>query len=347
MRHITAALLLTALLSGPALADPAEYTIEDYQKITLFEKERFEPSAAIFSEESGRLYFFNDKALDLMPTAWEWDAGGQLRSVPMPSAQWPIDKVEAATRDGDTWWVLTSCSKPPVAVARNWQLLALTEPQEGVHPEVVDYSVLLHAGLHTFLKERGIPWLKFEGLALSPSPGKLLLGVREFGLPPQPFDPDTADFPPTSRFVCGILEMDLNNWGAMEPLLWIEETCASHTGECFGLGSLELDPNGKTLWLTMNYEEFGGEKRSSVHGRLYEIGYHELGMRRPDEDLAQFLGVPVAVYEGKCEGLTFIAEDRLLLLFDQDDDRKGGPDSKKKFPLETHEDYILILDIPW
>gem|GEM_PF-5166874 len=78
----------------------------------------------------------------------------------------------------------------------------------------------------------------------------------------------------------------------------------------------------------------------------YQLPSIDLGPYQPTDTLAQFLGVPVALFEGKPECLSFLPDGRLLVVFDEDDDRKGGPDAGKKYPLKASQDYYYILDLP-
>lgn len=335
-------MLVAHLLLAPVAADPLILTIADYEILDSLEADRFEPSAAVVAHDGERVFLFNDKSLDLMPTTWHIGGDGGLTPIPMAPSGWAIDKIEGAARQDDLCWILTSCSKTPVVYANNWQLLAITEPTPGLKPEVVDYSVYLHAGVARFLAEKELSWIKFEGLALSPEPNKLLLGVREIGLPAM-YDPVTEESEMRGQFVCGILELDLGSWGEITEQLWITDTCEP-AEKCYGMGSLELDPDGQTLWMTMNYEG-PGNGCAEVDGRLYQFSYSDLSQYRPGETLAQFLGVPVAPFEGKPECLSFLPDGRLLVVFDEDDDRKGGPDADRKYPLKSSQDYYYILDL--
>ena len=50
----------------------------------------------------------------------------------------------------------------------------------------------------------------------------------------------------------------------------------------------------------------------------------------------------MACFWGKAEGLTLIAPDLALVVFDSDRNRKGGAGESGLFPIENHQDYYWI-----
>lgn len=299
------ALLLFAVPvdAAPPSRAPRHFTTSKYFKLDAGTGAAFEPSAVAVL--GSQVLIVNDKATDLQPSVWNW-SGNLLQPTAATPLGWTVNKIEALAPITNGYWALGSFSIP--ADPANRQLLRVLSGVVG------DQSASLRTALQTYMTANSITQIKLEGLAYVGG-NKWLLGVRS-----------------AATFVMGVLEFDLAASPQIRSVMWRTNVTDS-AGRTFGLSSLEFAPNGM-LYALGSYEG-AGNTRNDVAGALWHL-----------KELAggnYGLGLMTTTFEGKPEGMTFLADGRLLVVFDEDGARKHPTGSGNRFPLDQDQDYFVVL----
>jgi len=100
-----------------------------------------------------------------------------------------------------------------------------------------------------------------------------------------------------------------------------------HEGRAYGLSGMVVE--AEEIWMTWSYED-EGHSQESVAGLLMLSRMDPKGGAWGKPQLCEAL-------EGKPEGIA-LWRDQLIIVFDQDRDRKGGPEG---FPLRPDQDFAL------
>jgi hypothetical protein len=178
-----------------------------------------------------------------------------------------------------------------------------------------------------FLAARdGRAYAKVEALALSPDEKALVMGVRAAG-------PDAA----TARKGVTLLAYDAKR-PEDAPRLLADVDLAPLLGRPEGISALEWAPRLGAWLLTTSFEG-QGEGREDVGGHLWVV-------RGPLERLGQpgaWAELPRVPFAHKPEGVTELSDGRVLVAFDDDDERKD-PNDPSKLPLERPEAAYAIVD---
>ncbi|TDI91543.1 MAG: hypothetical protein E2O72_01795 [Candidatus Dadabacteria bacterium] len=198
-------------------------------------------------------------------------------------------------------------------------------------------------------KKEPIPWLKVEGLALTPDEKHLLVGVRAIGKNEKlnnkkkykvyielyrviilKYDVDNLNKPPEI-----LVNVDLKDAENLQKILGMPE------GE--GISSLEYDPDsGKYIVLT-SYEDKDGKSKEHVSGHLWLVPEDFEGLNDA-ANWEQYKKMPS--FSHKPEGVSLTSKPgKAIIVFDDDNDRKCINKCKGKFPYKPNEGVFKIVDI--
>lgn len=196
-------------------------------------------------------------------------------------------------------------------------------------------------------KDGPIPWLKVEGLALTPDEKHLLVGVRAIG---EDFDnPEYRviilkyKIKELNKLPEILVNVDLKDAENLQKILGMPE------GE--GISSLEYDPNsGKYIVLT-SYEDKDGKSKEHVSGHLWLVPEDFEGLNDA-ANWEQYKKMPS--FSHKPEGVSLTSKPgKAIIVFDDDNDRKCIDDNngkcikvcEGKFNYKPNEGVFKIVDI--
>lgn len=177
-------------------------------------------------------------------------------------------------------------------------------------------SVALRQSLSAVLRT---DYFKVEGLAAIPSmesdrDGTLLVGVRERGEHKDRFDYVSEIVAAGYRMVDGDLRF-IEEFSLIHS--FVAHECAPDLQHQCGLSSLELDPFAQRLFLLTSYEMEDSAGNPDLGGYLWELSLNEFHQGEPPRPVRHGDGRLVE-FHNKAEGLAVLADDRLLIVFDND-----------------------------
>lgn len=118
----------------------------------------------------------------------------------------------------------------------------------------------------------------------------------------------------------------------------------------YGISGAQYDAQRRGLWITWSYEREEGATVDAVSGLLTFTSLDPLADQAHKiselsaEHAQSSRPLLCAYYKLKPEGVTLSSQDELILIFDNDMDRKGGRQSSEaQFPLDPSEDYAHVV----
>lgn len=285
---------------------------------------RFEPSGVAHLGK-GRVLVVNDKPDAPRLTVW-----GELDGRPARPFELDLDldyrKLEDVTASRKhPGWALAVTSFETHPDERNDRLLQVfVNPDRGSsfgrQVPLYDPKAFLR---EQFGAARG--YAKVEALALSPDERTLVVGLRSTG-------PDHAG---AKRGVT-LLAYDAARTDAA-PQLIADVDLEPMLGRAEGISALEYAPRLGAWLLTTSYEG-PGDRAEDVGGHLWAVP-GGLGMlTRPE----RWAGLERHRFGHKPEGVTELDDGRVLVVFDDDDDRKD-PSDPHKLPLRRNQAWFELL----
>ncbi len=174
-----------------------------------------------------------------------------------------------------------------------------------------------------YVAERlGQDWAKVEAIALSPDERYLLVGIRAIGSSHR-----------SPGYGVTILQYDMGDLAA-KPQLVLDIDLAELVGRPEGVSSLEFSAeHDKYLLLTSLEDETYPIPRGQVGGHLWVLDRHlpKYGELRGWYDLD-----PVE-FSHKPEGVEAVSDNTVIVVFDDDSDRKSETGSNGMFTLKQNE----------
>jgi hypothetical protein len=192
-------------------------------------------------------------------------------------------------------------------------------------------------------KDKPIPWLKVEGLALTPDEKHLLIGVRAIGKNKKPDKKN--EYIELYRAI--ILKYKLNDLKKLPEIL-VNVDLEKIIGRPEGISSLEYDPKLKKFIVLTSFEM--DEKKSEdedvpeidqVGGHLWLVPEDFEGLN----DAANWEQYKKMSFTHKAEGVSLTSKPgEAIVVFDDDNDRKSIKECDEKFNQEPKERTVKIND---
>lgn len=294
-------------------------------------KARFEPSG-VANLGRGHVLVVNDKADAARFTVWS-DLGRAAHiGAPRPKLAFDLDldftKLEdvSASRRNPGWALAITSFEGHPDPSNDRLIQLFVDPASGSNfgrqvplfdPKSVTRSLKGEAGSYA----------KVEACAFSPDERQLFVGLRSVG-------PNHEG----QKFGVTLLAYDAKRTGA-PPSVVADVDLRPVLGRAEGISALEYAPRLGAWLLTTSYEG-DGDHRSDVGGHLWVVP-GGLGMLARPEAWKQ---LPRFRLAHKPEGVTELDDGRVLIVFDDDDDRKD-PKHPAKFDLARNEAAFAVLDL--
>jgi hypothetical protein len=295
------ALLLIVLSATTAQCGPPPYPI--FEAPT----KKFEPSAAAYDHDSGRIVVLNDK--DAMIHAYKLK-NGKLEAAtlkpPELTGDGKIMKFEAmAPIPGTTNEYLALCAFDRDDPAYRRAVRFKYEAGDRISATPID---LLPSSFEDAVNKvvPGKRWYKFEGVAFDGTGSKVFLGIRNIG----------SDFKTFDNVVV-LLRCPFDGRKIGPPERAFHFSTRSAVGAEEGLSDFVRDPQSGDYWL-LTSKELGWKYIPDHGGHLFKLPAAWLDGEQGSEPKA--LDKPLAEFTAKCEALVLMPDGRKLVIFDSDDD---------------------------
>ncbi|MEZ4272427.1 MAG: hypothetical protein R3C68_13670 [Myxococcota bacterium] len=293
---------------------------------------RFEPSGVAALRTSNRFLVVNDKSDAAQFSIYELGADGMLREQRSfdvtQNGTSVVEKLEDCTashKEPGTYWAITSFTGDRASPKRKlvrlqinadttlgqWQDMPIADPRDIVRELV------------------GETYAKVEGLALTPSEERLLVGVRAFG-PSQ-----------TSRRYGVLLLAYSTRDLTQRPQVIAHLDLKPLLGRSEGISGIEYSAKLGGYLILTSYEDDDqpGLQSHGVGGHLWFVR----DLARLDH-IDEWRKLPRIRLEHKPEGVTLAPDGRIVVVYD-DDHRKSTDGRPGTFKLLPHEAAYSLISV--
>lgn len=239
----------------------------------------------------------------------------------------------------DSWDGYNVLMSYPVGRPEALSVVGLEGDAEG--PTSVAFREHLGAQLPTAAFPEGAPYFKVEGLAAGPD-HRLLMGIRELGASYRTFDYSLIIVEARwSEDAAGRVHVDPSSF---RTAYRVDDLSVS--GHKVGLSSLEYDPHRDRYLMLVSYEyegRIGGRDEETLGGFMMVLTPDDLAEQSLPRLVVSENGAPLH-FVNKPEGLTFLAEDRVLISFDDDRVLDCG-DASHRHHRQPHQTALGLVEL--
>lgn len=349
-RFLALCLGLTSLLLG-SQQSYAEQAGAEPAYVTFGRYDRFEPSAVALWPGTRYVVVLNDRFKWVSPfSVFKMTKKGKLKEVarPVPMIKGKpvlVSKLEGMTasqKKPGLFYAITSHDRP-VPAFRQLLRFQLTEKskkkkkkkgkKKKAKIKMTKFKVLKFRDPGAFLKAKfKMPWYKIEALALTPAEDALIVGVRTYG---------ESYKKPLFRVI--LLRYDLKRL-KKDPTLLAHIDLTSLVGRSEGISALEYLPERKQYLLVTSYEnDDASPPVAQVGGHLWLVSTDLTTLNNMDTWKKAWR----QKVTHKPEGVTPIGGNKILVVYDDDNDRKAkGKPGPGVFPMNSNEAAFSIVHLP-
>ncbi len=307
---------------------------------------RFEPSAVALWPGTSYVVVLNDRSKWTSPiSVFKLSKKGRLKEIARPvvvikGKPLDISKFEGITASQKTpgvFYATTAFDRPVPSfrIMVRFELQAKAKGKKGKKVSIKMKSarvIKLRDPAGVIKGKYKMPWYKIEALALTPEEDALVVGVRAYG---------KSYKKPQFRVL--LLRYALNRVDR-DPVVLAHIDLKGLLGREEGIAALEYLPERKQYLLVTSYEnDDASPPTAQVGGHLWLVSTDLAALNRVETWKKAWR----QKVSHKPEGVTPLAGGKILVVYDDDNDRKAkGKDKPGTFPMQANEAAYSILTLP-
>jgi hypothetical protein len=307
---------------------------------------RFEPSAVALWPGTSYVVVLNDRSKWTSPiSVFKMGKKGGLKEIARPIVMikgkaLDISKFEGITasqKKPGVFYATTAFDRPVPSfrIVVRFELQAKSKGKKGkkVSIKMKSAKVMKFRDPSGVIKAKyKMPWYKIEALALTPEEDALIVGVRTYG---------KSYKKPQFRVL--LLRYDLKRVNK-DPSVLAHFDLKGLLGREEGISALEYLPERKQYLLVTSYEnDDASPPTAQVGGHLWLVST-DLTTLNQEETWKKAWRQKVT---HKPEGVTPLGGGKILVVYDDDNDRKSkGKDKPGTFPMQANEAAYSIITLP-